>query len=51
MSNTNNSQNIIESLEKVEHPAIATTLYRSNFRQKSDVNDGLTLSQYPRQRA
>jgi len=26
MSNTNNSQNIIESLEKVEHPAIATTL-------------------------
>ena len=26
MSNTNNSQNIIDSLEKVEHPAIATTL-------------------------
>ncbi len=26
MSNTNNSQNIIDTLEKVEHPAIATTL-------------------------
>ena len=26
MSNTDNSQNIVESLEKVEHPAIATTL-------------------------
>jgi metal-sulfur cluster biosynthetic enzyme len=28
MSNTNNSQKIIESLQKVEHPAIATTLLK-----------------------
>ena len=26
MTNTNNSQNIIEALENVEHPTIATTL-------------------------
>ena len=41
MSNTNNSQNIIELLEKVEHPAIATTLlYLGMLRDIEVTSDG-----------
>jgi metal-sulfur cluster biosynthetic enzyme len=41
MSNTNNPQNIIELLEKVEHPAIATTLLNLGMLRDIEViSDG-----------
>ncbi|MEN8173425.1 MAG: iron-sulfur cluster assembly protein [Chloroflexota bacterium] len=44
MSNTNNSQAIIESLEKVEHPAIATSLLDLGMLRDIEVTPGLKTS-------
>jgi len=38
MSNTNNWKNIIEPLEKVEHPAIATTLLDLGMLRDIDIS-------------
>jgi len=40
MSDTNNSQKIIESLEQVEHTAIATTLLNLGMLRDIEVTSG-----------